>query len=60
MGIECQPENHSPGVQKMSLSTEEIQKMAALAHIAIAPEEVAQFTEQLNHIVQFIDKINEC
>ena len=41
----------------MSLSAEEVAKVAMLARLRIAPEELAEFTGQLNAIVDYVTQL---
>jgi aspartyl-tRNA(Asn)/glutamyl-tRNA(Gln) amidotransferase subunit C len=41
----------------MSLSTEEVAKVALLARLRLSPDELATFTGQLRSIVEYFDQI---
>ena len=43
----------------MSLSPEDVAKVALLARLRLAPEELARFTGQLNAIVDFVAQLQE-
>lgn len=43
----------------MSLSTEEVAKVAVLARLRLAPEELETFTGQLNAIVDYVAQLQE-
>ncbi|WP_280139738.1 Asp-tRNA(Asn)/Glu-tRNA(Gln) amidotransferase subunit GatC [Lihuaxuella thermophila] len=43
----------------MSISREEVQKVAFLARLKLTEQEADQFTGQLNDILQFAEKLNE-
>lgn len=43
----------------MSISKEQVQKVAALARLTLTETEADQFTIQLNNILQFAEKLNE-
>ena len=43
----------------MALSNEEVGKVALLARLRLAPEELSKFTEQLNSIVDFVAQLQE-
>lgn len=43
----------------MSLSREEVAKVALLARLRLEPEELATFTGQLNQIVGFVEQLQE-
>jgi len=43
----------------MSLSTEEVAKVAVLARLRLSPEEIRTFTEQLNAVVNYVDQLQE-
>ena len=43
----------------MSLSAEDVAKVALLARLRLAPGELELFTGQLNTIVGFVDQLNE-
>lgn len=42
-----------------SLSTEDVAKVAQLARLAIKPEDIPQYSENLNSILAFIEQMNE-
>lgn len=43
----------------MSLSSEQVAKVAILARLRLSPEEVETFTGQLNSIVHFVEQLQE-
>jgi aspartyl-tRNA(Asn)/glutamyl-tRNA(Gln) amidotransferase subunit C len=43
----------------MKLSREEIQRVAMLARLRLTAEEEERFTEQLDKILQYMDKLNQ-
>lgn len=43
----------------MSISLKDVEHVAGLARLQLTDEEKAQFTEQLNAILQYADKLNE-
>lgn len=43
----------------MSLSTEEVAKVAVLARLRLSPEEIQTFTERLNAVVDFVGQLQE-
>ncbi len=43
----------------MKLSCEEIQRVAMLARLRLTAEEEERFTEQLDKILQYMDKLNQ-
>ncbi len=43
----------------MSLSTEEVAKVAVLARLRLSPDEIQKFTEQLNAVVNYVDQLRE-
>lgn len=43
----------------MSLSNEDVAKVAILARLRLSPEELQQFTGQLNTIVEFVAQLQE-
>lgn len=43
----------------MSLSTEEVAKVAVLARLRLSPDEIQTFTEQLNAVVSYVDQLQE-
>ena len=43
----------------MALSNEEVGKVALLARLRLAPEELSRFTDQLNSIVDFVAQLQE-
>ncbi len=43
----------------MSLSTEEVAKVAVLARLRLSPEEIETFTGQLNAIVEYVAQLQE-
>jgi aspartyl-tRNA(Asn)/glutamyl-tRNA(Gln) amidotransferase subunit C len=43
----------------MTISKEEVQKVAMLARLRLSEREVEQFTPQLNQILQFAEKLNQ-
>src|SRR4051794_20910402 len=43
----------------MALTREEVAKVALLARLRLAPEELDQFTGQLNSIVEFVAQLQE-
>jgi aspartyl-tRNA(Asn)/glutamyl-tRNA(Gln) amidotransferase subunit C len=43
----------------MKLTREEVQRIAVLARLRLTPEEETQLTEQLDHILAYMEKLNE-
>ncbi|WP_044642008.1 Asp-tRNA(Asn)/Glu-tRNA(Gln) amidotransferase subunit GatC [Risungbinella massiliensis] len=43
----------------MAINQEQVERVAALARLKLTEAEKEQFTEQLNKILQFADKLNE-
>ena len=43
----------------MRLTPEEVQHVALLARLRLTPEEQAELTEQLDHILAYMEKLNE-
>lgn len=43
----------------MSVTLTEVERIAALAKLSFSDEEKAQFTEQFNQILAYVDKLNE-
>jgi aspartyl-tRNA(Asn)/glutamyl-tRNA(Gln) amidotransferase subunit C len=43
----------------MAISAEQVEKVATLARLTLSDAEREQFTEQLNQILQFAEKLNE-
>ncbi|MRG27295.1 Asp-tRNA(Asn)/Glu-tRNA(Gln) amidotransferase subunit GatC [Laceyella tengchongensis] len=43
----------------MSISKEQVQKVAMLGRLKLSEEEAEQYTTQLNDILQFVEKLNE-
>ncbi len=43
----------------MALTIEEVRKIATLARLRFSPEEERVFTEQLGHIVDYIDQLQQ-
>jgi len=41
----------------MALTTEDVRKIASLARLRFSPDEERVFTEQLGHIVEYIDQL---
>lgn len=41
----------------MALTLEEVRKIASLARLRVSPEEERVFTDQLGHIVDYIDQL---
>lgn len=41
------------------ISTEQVQYVAQLAHLALTPEEQQRFTEQLNAILEYMGQLDE-
>lgn len=39
------------------VSEDDVKKIAELAHLAVAPDEVSRYQRQLNSILQYIDKL---
>jgi aspartyl-tRNA(Asn)/glutamyl-tRNA(Gln) amidotransferase subunit C len=44
-------------LKAMALTTEDVRKIASLARLRFSPEEERVFTEQLGHIVDYIDQL---
>ncbi|MDN5361519.1 MAG: aspartyl-tRNA(Asn)/glutamyl-tRNA(Gln) amidotransferase subunit [Moorella sp. (in: firmicutes)] len=42
----------------MPISTDEVEHVALLARLKLSPEEKAAYTEQLNAILEYMDKLN--
>ena len=43
----------------MDLTREEVQRVALLAQLRLMPEELEQFTDQLQNILQYMEKLSE-
>ena len=43
----------------MAITTEDIRKIAQLAHLEISDEEVALYTPQMASIVEYVEQLNE-
>jgi aspartyl-tRNA(Asn)/glutamyl-tRNA(Gln) amidotransferase subunit C len=43
----------------MKLTREEVQRIAVLARLRLTPEEQTQLTEQLDHILAYMEKLDE-
>jgi aspartyl-tRNA(Asn)/glutamyl-tRNA(Gln) amidotransferase subunit C len=43
----------------LSISKEQVQKVAMLGRLKLSEEEAEQYTTQLNDILQFVEKLNE-
>ncbi|MFC7441855.1 Asp-tRNA(Asn)/Glu-tRNA(Gln) amidotransferase subunit GatC [Laceyella putida] len=43
----------------MSISKEQVQKVAMLGRLKLTEQEADQYTSQLNDILQFVEKLNE-
>ena len=43
----------------MSITVKDVQHVAKLARLQLSPEEEAPFTEQMNAILQYAEKLNE-
>ncbi|HEX4076603.1 MAG TPA: Asp-tRNA(Asn)/Glu-tRNA(Gln) amidotransferase subunit GatC [Candidatus Acidoferrales bacterium] len=43
----------------MKISREDVIRVAELAHLGLAPEEVDTYREQLDGILTYVDKLNE-
>jgi aspartyl-tRNA(Asn)/glutamyl-tRNA(Gln) amidotransferase subunit C len=43
----------------MELTREEVQRVALLAQLRLMPEELEQLTDQLQKILQYMEKLNE-
>lgn len=43
----------------MSITVKDVQHVARLARLHLSPEEEATFTEQMNAILQYAEKLNE-
>ncbi|TCS95862.1 aspartyl/glutamyl-tRNA(Asn/Gln) amidotransferase subunit C [Hazenella coriacea] len=43
----------------MTISKEQVEKVASLARLTLTEEEADQYTVQLNNILQFAEKLNE-
>ncbi|MBP2116406.1 Asp-tRNA(Asn)/Glu-tRNA(Gln) amidotransferase subunit GatC [Paenibacillus silagei] len=43
----------------MSITVKDVQHVAKLARLQLSPEEEATFTEQMNAILQYAEKLNE-
>jgi aspartyl-tRNA(Asn)/glutamyl-tRNA(Gln) amidotransferase subunit C len=43
----------------MKLSREEVQRVAVLARLRLTPEEQSSLTEELDHILGYMDKLNQ-
>jgi aspartyl-tRNA(Asn)/glutamyl-tRNA(Gln) amidotransferase subunit C len=46
-------------VEPMSLTSDEVAKVALLARLRLSPDELATFTGQLNSIVDFVAQLQE-
>ncbi len=43
----------------MSISTDQVEKIAALANLNLSEDEKSKFTVQLNTILEYVEKLNE-
>jgi aspartyl-tRNA(Asn)/glutamyl-tRNA(Gln) amidotransferase subunit C len=43
----------------MNLTRDDVQRVALLAQLRLMPEELEQFTHQLQNILQYMEKLNE-
>jgi aspartyl-tRNA(Asn)/glutamyl-tRNA(Gln) amidotransferase subunit C len=43
----------------MKLTCEQVQRVALLAQLSLMPEELEQLTDQLQHILQYMEKLSE-
>ena len=43
----------------MKISVEEVERVAVLARLRLAPDEKARITQQLNDILEYMDKLNQ-
>jgi len=43
----------------MKISPEEVKRVALLARLRLTPQEESQLTEQLDHILGYMEKLNE-
>lgn len=43
----------------MKISREDVVRVAELAHLGLAPEEVDKYREQLDRILTYVEKLNE-
>lgn len=43
----------------MSITLDQVQKVAHLARLALTPEEEQQFTTQLNSILEYVEQLSE-
>lgn len=43
----------------MKISQEQVMHVAKLARLAMTPDETERFTEQLSHILSYVEKLNE-
>jgi aspartyl-tRNA(Asn)/glutamyl-tRNA(Gln) amidotransferase subunit C len=46
-------------VERMSISREQVGHVAKLARLNLTEEEAVQYTEKMNNILTFFDKLNE-
>lgn len=44
----------------MKISTDEVEKIAHLARLELDDSQKEKMAEQLSHILQYIDKLNDC
>lgn len=43
----------------MKITTEEVERVAALARLAVSPDEAKALTEQLDKILEYMEKLNQ-
>ncbi|HLG21909.1 MAG TPA: Asp-tRNA(Asn)/Glu-tRNA(Gln) amidotransferase subunit GatC, partial [Candidatus Manganitrophaceae bacterium] len=43
----------------MKISQEQVKRVAKLARLSLTPEETERFSEQLSHILSYIEKLNQ-
>ncbi len=43
----------------MPVNIQDVYKIAALAHLEFSSVDIEKFTGQLNHILEYVDKLNE-
>jgi aspartyl-tRNA(Asn)/glutamyl-tRNA(Gln) amidotransferase subunit C len=43
----------------MSVTIQDVEKIAALAHLEFTPDDLGKFTGQLNRILEYVEKLNE-
>jgi len=50
---------HLQGKMERKIGKKEVEHVAMLARLRLSPEEIEVYTEQLNAILEYMDKLNE-